>query len=365
MDTVSKSQVVELLNFYARDNDFEEIVLLIGKETKNGGYLEDLDKRVRIDFFFFYPCYFLVSLLTVFSLRKKLKSLPDSAILHVRTEYMSGLVLRALRGLNRSTKKILVDVRGAFVEELEQSKRFGFARRINKLIDYYLMVRPVFKSLNYFNTVTSDLSDYIVLKHGLHSKNLFCVPTIVSDRFKYSNQERIKVRNELGLTENDIVGIFVTGSSQGWQCEEQVLELLSNQSIKLIMLSKEKILNERVISRFVKHSEVCSYLSASDFAVILRDNHLINAVASPIKFSEYMVCGLPVIHNGTVNIINKLTAENGYGCLCKDFKFDSINRLKKIDRNEISSFGKNVFGVDKCGGEYIEVYKRMIVDSGC
>jgi len=47
----------------------------------------------------------------------------------------------------------------------------------------------------------------------------------------------------------------------------------------------------------VPYEEVTKYLNAVDFAVVWRDNNIVNKVASPVKFSEYVCTGLPVIAN--------------------------------------------------------------------
>jgi len=58
--------------------------------------------------------------------------------------------------------------------------------------------------------------------------------------------------------------------------------------------------------------EVNSYLNAADIGVMLRDNCLINKVASPVKFAEYSMSGLMVISNDAVDqvSINGVKIEN-------------------------------------------------------
>lgn len=49
----------------------------------------------------------------------------------------------------------------------------------------------------------------------------------------------------------------------------------------------------KVIS--VPSQEVAMYLPAADFGLLLRESDPVNAVASPVKFAEYLACGLPVL----------------------------------------------------------------------
>jgi glycosyltransferase involved in cell wall biosynthesis len=45
----------------------------------------------------------------------------------------------------------------------------------------------------------------------------------------------------------------------------------------------------------VPPQEVPRYLAASDVGLLLRDDSIVNRVASPVKFGEYLAAGLPVI----------------------------------------------------------------------
>ena len=61
------------------------------------------------------------------------------------------------------------------------------------------------------------------------------------------------------------------------------------------------------------------YLNAADAAIIWRDKSIVNKVASPVKFSEYVCCGLPVIANKTVDMINNYILKNDCGLLTDRF----------------------------------------------
>ena len=45
------------------------------------------------------------------------------------------------------------------------------------------------------------------------------------------------------------------------------------------------------------------YLSAADVAFIWRDHNIV--IGSRLrKFSEYLACGLPLIHNGSIDLVS-------------------------------------------------------------
>uniref|UniRef100_UPI002630F3D7 hypothetical protein n=1 Tax=uncultured Campylobacter sp. TaxID=218934 RepID=UPI002630F3D7 len=45
------------------------------------------------------------------------------------------------------------------------------------------------------------------------------------------------------------------------------------------------------------YDKVPLYLNAADFGVIIRNDDLINFVASPTKINEYLACGLKIIND--------------------------------------------------------------------
>ena len=52
--------------------------------------------------------------------------------------------------------------------------------------------------------------------------------------------------------------------------------------------SKKELHHKNVINKFVDYYEIPNYLNAADIAVIWRENSIVNKVASPVKFSEYI-----------------------------------------------------------------------------
>ena len=130
------------------------------------------------------------------------------------------------------------------------------------------------------------------------------------------------------------------------------------------MLTKKKYNNPNIISKFVPYIEVSDYLNAADIGIIIRNNDIVNNVASPIKFSEYISCGLPVISNKSVDIITQMLENNKCGSLISLININDkvVNNLININRNKISQIGINYFGIDSVSNSYIEIYKQMNKD---
>jgi glycosyltransferase involved in cell wall biosynthesis len=63
----------------------------------------------------------------------------------------------------------------------------------------------------------------------------------------------------------------------------------------------------------VPHHEVPRYLAAGDIGLLLREPSLVNAVASPVKFAEYLAAGLPVVLTEGIGDYSDLAMRNNLG----------------------------------------------------
>ena len=80
-----------------------------------------------------------------------------------------------------------------------------------------------------------------------------------------------------------------------------------------------------MINKFVQYNEMQYYLSAADIGFIWREKSVINEIASPVKFSEFLCCGLPVIANRNVTMISEFLPKHDVGLLV-----NNLNQIVKI-----------------------------------
>lgn len=127
-----------------------------------------------------------------------------------------------------------------------------------------------------------------------------------------TKEEKTALRSELGIAEKDIVFVYAGGITK-WQKIEESLKVFKkynvyNPNSKFLVLTGDsdklkEILNNKewntikdsVITTSVPYAEVPNYLNVADIAFLIRDNVVLNAVASPTKLAEYFACGLPII----------------------------------------------------------------------
>ena len=130
--------------------------------------------------------------------------------------------------------------------------------------------------------------------------------------------------------------------------------LSSNIHIKLLFLSDydEKIIKlqsefkNQITCKKVKANEVPDYLIAADYGLLIREKSVTNKVASPVKFAEYLACGLMVIISEDMGDYTEFTSLNKCGSLSKDlFEISKISLEQKLNirKSTINEFRKQHF----------------------
>ena len=167
------------------------------------------------------------------------------------------------------------------------------------------------KTANFLLPVADGYRQKLIAE-GVPEDKLINLPcTVDSPQFAFNPSDRSRIRKKLGLTENELCGIYV-GKFGGLYLDEKAFELFRNafQQVPffyLIILSPQDkqelrikcetagLPKERVLIKSVSHSEVPTYLSAADFSFALIKPLPSQKFSSPIKIGEYWANGLPVI----------------------------------------------------------------------
>jgi len=193
-------------------------------------------------------------------------------------------------------------------------------------------------------------------------KKIFINPCLAGKLFVYSADQRNHFRKLIGINENEKLLVFSSGGESLWQNNQELVNI-AIKGFKILNLSKVNIDHSNIITKYVKYEEVAGYMSAADVAVIFRENSIVNKVASPVKFSEYLCSGLPVISNKNVDVIERCIKNTGYGLLIDsmdDITLEAVDKLCAISRNKISEYGRKYFGIESVAESYLKIYNEMI-----
>jgi len=89
---------------------------------------------------------------------------------------------------------------------------------------------------------------------------------------------------------------------------------------------------------------------------------MMNNVASPTKFSEYLNSGLPIIMSHGVTDYAKMIEESGFGIVLRDFHrlnqkdYQKFTDLQGLDRNRISKYGKELLSKEALLKRYYKMF---------
>lgn len=367
-DSAFPSQVLSFLNELAEDTDaISEIILCVGLGNHEKTVdRESLHARIRTGTFRRFPQYPILNYLTIHKLSRLLRTclIDKHTVIHTRNELAGSLVYEACRW-QAIHPKLLIDVRGAIKEEISDFYTGPAIARQLKLLMLNAN-KTIYRQATAISAVSESLKNNLISNYGVDNDKIVVNPCIAGKQFSFNTQARARVRRKLNLSNRDTVVVFSTGGNNQWQKTKETVAALAYQGLKVLNLSKEAIAHPNVINLFIPYAQMSEYLSAADIAIIFRDHHVVNKVASPIKFSEYLACGLPVIANDSIDQVVDVIKRHRVGIIIKglnDISKDTIETLKSIDRKQIARIGNSLFGASTIARSYIGTYARLIRDT--
>jgi len=203
-------------------------------------------------------------------------------------------------------KKVIFDARGAYDAELNEYDivHDNTLKQQIKELERYAIDHADFRL-----AVSGALVSYWQESYGYTQTNHVIIPCTLSHDFgaAFPTEKQLQEkRAALGYGKDDVIFIY-SGSSAGWQSfalvDEMMCQYMEDPGVKLIVLSDHfdesfKVIQrfrEKVSVQFVEPARVKDYLYIADYGILFREQSITNKVASPVKFAEYLNCGLKVL----------------------------------------------------------------------
>lgn len=267
------------------------------------------------------------------------------------------------------------DCRGDAVSELKDSlsRKSGLIRLIGNL---YLVTFD--RLAAYVNCKKSDGVIFVsqalcdLFKSGLKTKNYQIIPCPVSEvKFFFDPQLRSEMRARLNIKPDEVVflysGSMIAYQSLQEQYDQYAYLLGSPKNIVIIATSDPEVakeffselLSDRLIIVSVSFQEMNAYYNLADLAFLMREKKQLNYVASPTKFGEYCLTGLPVIMNNNVNQAYLVSMELGNYVSHQSIDFKSFSDEKRAD---ISMKAQEFYSRRHLNQKYLELYKSDLND---
>lgn len=224
-------------------------------------------------------------------------------------------------------KNITIQARGILTEEYELAhlEDKGLKKIVSWLrAAYYRQLERFVYSNNKIKieAVSTALKKFLHKKYYTNLDNINIAKLDIPKPIETAKLVAWKseVRKELAFSEDDYIACYA-GSVKPWQHPKDVvpflkIKLTEKPNCKLLILTQDKAEFETYIKEeginptqykvaSSNHSDIYKYLAAANVGVIYRNKHIVNWVSRPTKALEYKAAGLEVIHNNTVDFLNK------------------------------------------------------------
>lgn len=340
-----------------------------------------------INIYVLFP-YFSSTQIFIFLLFSSLKN--NGLVLHVRKR--RGFIFKLLKLILKRKLRLIVEYEGDPDSELSYLKTNANTKTEMKISN------DLVASLEeYANSIRGDLSyaDEIIVKTSLmksvwsskydFKKPIHVLPDLTSKNiFYFDVQYRNYARKLLDL-ENKKVLIFCGGLRYGWQNLEQSIKIFIKLKVICdnlffliltpkhdVFIAKQLFENYQVNKKHyrlesVSHDHVNLYLNASDIAIALREDHMLNKMVTTGKMGEYLAAGLPVISSRHIGFYSDVLGSKKHAFLFDDIYEDAeieelINRwpffVDNVARAEISNWFCSHYVVESCCEQYKKILKN-------
>ncbi len=240
-------------------------------------------------------------------------------------------VLATQLALSCGIKNVIYDGRGAISAEWHE---YDVVTDPGLLSAIPLLEEQAVHDSRFRIAVSAQLVNYWRESYGYRDSREVIIPCTLNKAFEnieITEENIATIRKKLNFNTGDIVFIYA-GSVAGWQSFSVLYEFIKpimqkTEKAKLLFLSDEddnirNLLKEfpsQVSRRKVAPHEVPEYLMAGDYGILIREESITNKVASPVKFAEYLACGLKVIISEHLGDYSDFVSGNGCGYIYSKF----------------------------------------------
>lgn len=182
------------------------------------------------------------------------------------------------------------------------------------------------------------------------TRDIYVIPCFADQElFSCESHSREATRARLGVLQHEILFVYSGLTPEPYDDYSPIhmfanLEILDNKKLLILSPGGESLaaakkqvqgsMADRIIIASVPRSTVPEHLCASDVGILLRRETIVNFVASPTKFSEYLLCGLPVVITDRLGDASSMVRENGIGVVVSEA---SIHTSSIVSEREIKS----------------------------
>jgi hypothetical protein len=290
-------------------------------------------------------------------------------IIHVRS-YVPMLFVLALKPFVRSS--IIFDMRGVLPEEFMMrgnSIKYKVYSAVFKFFErYFLSVSDVVV------TVSNAFKLYLLKQYSFLSlSRVVCIPTYsISQDAGSDNIINCKLKY---FNDRDIELFVYSGSMEVWQKFDYVIEVFEeiareNANSRLIVFTSDVEAAEDKLAKNIKtnmfkvdslsYRDLLLSLPSCDYGFLFRDDNLVNQVASPIKFSDYLNANLSIIASDNIGDVSSYINDYGLGFVLKSPEdIHNLLPFRPSKHNNRYDEVRSVFTLEYSAKKYFNLYMEL------
>ncbi len=235
----------------------------------------------------------------------------------------------ALLGLNAGSLdarlRVVVDVHGDVVSE--RMHESGLAQPDAECRSLARWEERVLRSAAGVVFVSRWMHRYYEKKWGITFSNSAVIPCAVSSARSLAPGASAEAKRALGLSERLVV--TYVGSAEAYQMPLEMCSVFRSiyserpDALFLIISHNEREFRRHLMEAGLptgcwriqpsEPSGVFDLLRSADIGLLLRDDSIVNRVASPNKFAEYCACGVPVLTTPFVGDMSSMVTQYNVG----------------------------------------------------
>jgi len=314
----------------------------------------------------------------------------DKVVVHLKKRSPGSFDF--LKRLFPNKLRYIIELEGDFEAEkeylLEHPYKAGFYDNfINDAKRQAVDLKAMIANSDHVFVVAPALKQLLIGRYpqlGLDSKISVIATGVDCERRFFSEELRTDFRKALGL-EDKFVMIFIGNAYYSWQNVFRTIEifkLVRNRLVRnafLVLLIRQQ--DHCIVQEFIEElalapdeyllkqvpaEEITRYLNAADLGLLLRHEHLMNRVAAPGKFGEYVACGLPVMMTNGISNFSDMISDTDYAIVLDDMDDDNeivvkIEPFLPCDndkRAQISDWARRNVSIEAQADVYVETLRR-------
>lgn len=290
----------------------------------------------------------------------------DIKVVHAHNLYSAALALSRRR---KYGYKVILDYHGRIPEEyVFLGKGGALSRKALEALERWCVSRS-----DRVIAVSERLAEYLIDRYGIAREKVSVIPCCTDPSvFHWDASRRQTMRQTLNFGDRLVCAHL--GSFSEWYDPDLLVKVFGQLSARadahLFVITgdleraakylSEKLPLDRFTVRSAEHSQVPALLNASDVGMLLLRQSPNIKTSSPVKFAEYLNCGLPVLISDAVGDYSQMSVDFKIGAIvARDNSFDQKFIFKVRDRQQVALHCETI-GRQLTWQAYSETWRRMV-----